>query len=576
MLEQTYKDIVLKVDYAFQPIVNIGTGFVVGYEALLRDTDKCGFKTIFQLFDEAFRDGALYALDLELRNKAFEKFGLINDGSFKLFYNLDNRLLLMPDYSFGNTCKIAKKYGIDEEQICFEISERGTLYNPSGISNIINSYKQQGFEIALDDFGTGVSGLKLLYYSEPTYIKLDKFFITDINQDSKKRHFCQTIIDMAHVMGMQVIAEGVENQKEYYICKDIGVDMIQGYFVAYPETNMSLLKFGYEKIQQLYKDDRRGDNIVKITEQHLTWIEPLNLNSTLYDLFVYFRNHPYALFIPIVDEKNRFVGIVEEVDIKQLSYSQYGLALAKNSSINKNIKPYIKKNLCVNIDWGIDKILQTINYDDGDLLGVFVLRDDKYMGFVNIKSLLQLSHLQNIEIAKDQNPLTKLYGNIKIQSFIVDALSVRDEIYHLVYFDFNDFKPFNDKYGFRVGNRAILMFADILKKYKNPNIFIGHIGGDDFFMGFCCYEYEKVFELTSIIMQEFKKIVKTLYIEQDLSNDCICTKDRFGIERKFGLLGVSCAVVEVVKSTGKSFDEEISKLKKYSKASETPLGVSLL
>lgn len=576
MLEAKWEEIILKLDYAMQPIVHTNTGFVFGYEALLRNTAQCGFNSIFACFDEAFRDGVLYSFDLELRDKAFAKFSKINNGNIKLFYNLDNRLLLMPDYSFGNTCKIAKKYGVDEEQICFEISERGTLYNPSSISNIINSYRQQGFEIALDDFGTGVSGLKLLYYSEPTYLKMDKFFISGIEKDSKKRHFCQSIIDMAHIMGMQVIAEGVETSKEYYICKEMGIDMLQGYLIAYPEIEEKNLLLNYDEIKELYKNDSRAENSVKITHEHIIYIKPLNIKSTLHDLFIYFKEHPEQLFIPIVDDYHRFLGIIEEVDIKQLSYSQYGLALAKNNAVNKKIKQYVKQSLSVGFDWDMDKILQTINYDSNELYGVFVLENEKYIGFVNIKNLLHLSYQRNLEIAKDQNPLTKLHGNSKIQDFIVEALHHNDNIHHLVYFDFNDFKPFNDSYGFRIGDRAILIFAEILKKYKASDIFIGHIGGDDFFMGFCCYSYEAVFALSEVIAQEFKNTVKTLHNEQDLENNCIYMKDRFGIERKFALLSVSCAIIEIVKSTDKSFDEEIAKLKKYSKLSETPLGVSLL
>ena len=78
---------------------------------------------------------------------------------------------------------------------------------------MLQRYKQSGYSIAIDDFGIGVSGLKLLYFSEANIIKLTGFYIK-YRSRLKEKLFCSSIIDMAHIMGMQVIAEGVETQKE--------------------------------------------------------------------------------------------------------------------------------------------------------------------------------------------------------------------------------------------------------------------------------------------------------------------------------------------------------------------------
>ena len=87
-------------------------------------------------------------------------------------------------------------------------------------------------------------------------------------------------------------------------------------------------------------------------------------------------------------------------------------------------------------------------------------------------------------MARDQNPLTKLPGNNSIGDHISASLEAQHPGRHtFVYFDFNDFKPFNDHYGFRQGDRAILLFAEIMQR-NLPGTFIGHIGGDDFFAAF--------------------------------------------------------------------------------------------
>jgi GGDEF domain-containing protein len=146
----------------------------------------------------------------------------------------------------------------------------------------------------------------------------------------------------------------------------------------------------------------------------------------------------------------------------------------------------------------------------------------------------------------------------------------------MLYFDFNDFKPFNDTYGFRQGDRAILIFAELLQKHLPLNSFIGHIGGDDFFVGFSCLTYEDVFAYASILQDEFKHSVISLYNKEDISNNCMVCMDRFNVQRKFDLLSVSCAIIEIGINTKKrNFDYTLGKIKKISKKLDIPVGVCL-
>jgi EAL domain-containing protein (putative c-di-GMP-specific phosphodiesterase class I) len=237
MLNEKWKRIVSKLDFAFQAIVHVKSGNIYAIEALLRHTDLVGFPSIFSCFDDAFNDGSLYQFDLELRKKALKKFSHLDIANIKLFYNLDNRLLYMPDFTYGNTAEILDALHMDKASICFELSERGTLQDPMALTNMVARYKQEGYNIAIDDFGTGISGLQLLYYAEADYIKLDRFFISSIESDAKKRLFCDSIISMAHTMGIKIIAEGIESVQEYYTCKDLGVDFLQGYFIQKPQLN---------------------------------------------------------------------------------------------------------------------------------------------------------------------------------------------------------------------------------------------------------------------------------------------------------------------------------------------------
>ena len=578
VLNKKWDKIIAKLDFAFQPIVNVKSGKLYAVEALLREYNEAGgFYSIFNLFDEAYHDGVLYQLDLELRELAVKKFATIKLDNIQLFYNIDNRLTYMPDLTYGNTTALLEKYGFDKRVLCFELSERGTIQDPRSVTNLVNRYKKEGFDIAVDDFGTGISGLQLLYYAEANFIKLDRFFINDIQCDTKKRLFCSSIINMAHIMGMKVIAEGLEKEEEYFTCKDIGVDLIQGYIIQKPKLDVSKIKPRYQEVNDMFINDKRNYQSNTIDKEKVEYIEPILYNTSLHDLFIYFKEHPINIFVPIVDSIGQLYGVIYEKDIKKISYSQYGVSLAKNDKNKSKLKKFIKPAISSEITWGVDKILEVYNADMSSSHGIFVTKNGKYHGFIDVNNLLSMSYNRNLEIAKDQNPLTKLPGNRQIDLFIAEAIEHKEALkHHIVYFDFNDFKPFNDIYGFRQGDRAITIFSQLLKKELSKDVFIGHIGGDDFFLGFRDKTYEEVYELTNSIQEKFTNEVKSLYTKEDRTRGFIEAKDRFGNLREFKLLGVCSAVVEISHITHSSvLDQVLGVIKKESKKYPNPLGISL-
>jgi EAL domain-containing protein (putative c-di-GMP-specific phosphodiesterase class I) len=297
-----WHQIIEKLDYAFQPIIHSHTGKIYAVEALIRNVQNIdGLNSIDDLFNLAFNNNYLYELDLQLREKAIKKFSTISIANIKLFYNLDNRIIYDHTLPYGNTYKILKKYNLDKNIICFELSEKGTSVEQNALASMIDRYKSSGYSIAIDDFGIGVSGLKLLYFSEANIIKIDRFFISNIDQDSKKKLFCSSMIEMAHIMGIQVIAEGVETINEFYTCKDIGTDFIQGFLVQKPTVFANEIKDTYDNILTFINQDKRNNPNARIDEEFIEAIPALNIDTSLYELFVHFKESTINNFVPIVD-----------------------------------------------------------------------------------------------------------------------------------------------------------------------------------------------------------------------------------------------------------------------------------
>lgn len=143
----------------------------------------------------------------------------------------------------------------------------------------------------------------------------------------------------------------------------------------------------------------------------------------------------------------------------------------------------------------------------------------------------------------DTNPLSKLPGNPSIQSKI-ERLIEKKEKFAVLYIDLNNFKAYNDVYGFEAGDNVIKTLANMLVKIvmpkPNSTDFIGHIGGDDFIV---ITSYEKAEDIAKKIVSNFNQIIPSFYNERDRQNGYIEAKDRQGNTVRFPLLGVAIGIV---------------------------------
>lgn len=546
MLHEKWNKLIRDADFAFQPIVNIYTGKIYAVEALIRNYEEAGFTTIDCIFDTAFSEKVLYALDIQLRQKAIHSFSLIPfSKNIKLFYNLDNRITMMPDFKVGCTSKILNDYSMDTSNICFELSEKHQFGNYAGVDKVVlNLYKQQGFDVAIDDFGTGFSGLQMLFNADPKFIKIDRFFIEDIHQSKKKKLFVSSIVQIAQAMGIFTIAEGVECEEEYIECKRLGCNMVQGFFVQKPTRHVYEILPTYEALKDISLKEKRESGKINNIEKYLQKIHYVCVDSDIESVYELLRENKNANFVPVLEKDLTPLGIIKETEIKSYIYSTYGKALLYNMT-KGSLKQLITHCGTVDINDPIEKILKIYAFDDQND-GVLITKDEKYVGYLSSKTLLDIINEKNIVDAKDQSPLTGLAGNRIINEFVATNME-KNEKMMMAYFDFDNFKPFNDYYGFRKGDRAITLFADILKSSVGfDDCLVGHVGGDDFFLGWNLKEddsFEKIYTIVTSIIDKFSNDIKSFYCEHGNSTGFIMAKNREGVIQKFPLMTVSAAVI---------------------------------
>ncbi len=566
-----------RVDHAFQPIVNIHTGNTFGFEALLRCHSEAGFSSIDHLFDTAYEQGLLHQVDLFLREKALEKFAAFKAKTHtKLFYNLDNRLFDSMDYAPGNTMTILDTHGYSQDDICFEISEKHKFQDNQDASKILAAYRFQGFKIAVDDCGTGFSGLQLIYYTEPDYIKIDRFFVQNMENDPKKRLVISTLVNFAHLMGSLVLAEGVETLEEYAQCKEIGCDMIQGYFVQRPTRKMAQLKSRYEIIAEISRTERRNGSFKdrSLITGEIKYIKPIFANCDILTVIDRFKKEEHTSFFPVINQHEEPVGLIQDTAFKEYIYSKFGRQLLENPSFGKEISRFITKIPIADIHSSVEKLIETYTQFNNNE-GLIMVDDMKYVGVLSTKAMLKLINEKNLTLARNQNPLTRLPGNTMIHEYFSESLADVSTVFHFIYFDFDNFKPYNDLYGFRNGDRQILMFADLLKKAgMSENRFIGHVGGDDFFMGIKGAATSVVKSEMGKLARTFKKNAESFYDKKSMESGFILAKDRDGQMRQIPLMTVSVAILELPENVARDCSIEeagniIAQLKKKAKQSES-------
>ncbi len=535
------------LDVAFQPVVDIHSGAIFGVEALLRGTDTLGFESIAAFFDRLYEENILYTFDLLLREKVIEKFCTIEGYSgLKLFYNLDNRVLEMTDFSKGNTHRLLQRYDLDHKAIVFEVSEHNEILNLDHFTQLMNHYEDEGFCIAIDDFGIGQSGYKLLYHCAPNIIKIDRFFLTSIDKDPKKKLLARNMVQLSTLMGCRVVAEGVETERELMACKEIGCHMVQGYYIQRPTLDCSLIVEKYLIDSIGFRGEKHSLSNQKIVLKRLEPLKSIMISDTM-ETLLDLLNQKGTYLVPVVDSAMHPMGIIHEHQLKAIACSPYGRSLTQNRSSNLSaLETYIEPIPVVDLTMPLETMIELFSLSQ-NAPGVLIVESSRYIGYLSAREMIEVVHERNLIRARDENPLTRLPGNFRINEYIANVIESGIESV-LVYFDFDHFKPYNDYYGFRNGDRVILLFAELMHKVLCTDYFKGHIGGDDFFVGAILDEtqtFEKVRGEIETLIATFSDEVQAFYEPADRERGCIVAEDRDGNSREFKLLGVSSVVIRM-------------------------------
>lgn len=523
----------------FQPIVSLNDASVIGYEALSRGPEKSDLFSPEKLFFAAEQCNRTWELDFLCRTKAIEKSRMLEKDKY-LFVNVDPKILKDEKFKKGFTKEFLEKNNISPDSIIFEITEKTAIEDYESFKNTLSNYVEQGYKIAIDDIGVGYSGLNTLLQTKPHYIKIDMSLVHDIDKDSFKQELMKTFVTLSKATNMNIIAEGIETKDELITLINLGVYAVQGFFLQRPagtfldipqnikDIIINSKKFIEGRLE--FSQNCIGDIAIKVPS--------FSLNSANKDIKNFFDSSSATGVCIVKDDYP--IGLIMRHNLDSTLATQYGVAvfMKRPVSLTMDYSPLI-------VDYydSITSVSKTAMNREAKKVYDYVIitRDRKYYGIVTIKNLLEYTTEFEKNYAKNLNPLTGLPGNEIINKKLIDMFGYKHD-FCVLYVDLNNFKIYNDCYGFENGDKILRFTSDLLqnelKKQFPYNSFLGHIGGDDFVI-IIESAIEKCYKFCNTIISEFDSGILNFFNEKDKNNGFIKAIDRKGNMDSFPLTAIA-------------------------------------
>ncbi|WP_300157968.1 GGDEF domain-containing protein [Solidesulfovibrio sp.] len=556
-----------RVRAVYQPIVNLRGGDVFAWEALARGPLKSPLESPAMLFDVAEEAGAVFALEKLCREAAIKGFSRRGQGA-RLFCNVHPRTLLDPQFTPGETRRLLDKYGMEPRDVVLEITERHSVKDFNLFHRTLAHYRDAGYGVAVDDVGTGYSGLFSIAEIKPDFMKIDMSLVRGVDANPVKRALLETMLTFSDKIGCRIVAEGIETEAELACCIRLGVHFGQGYFLGRPEcpavppreeVRLTIIRCA-SQVADGFKCSSPINDLAERTHQ----IPPY---ASVGEVKQFFDGNESVHAVAVVRE-GRPEGLIMSHHLDRVLSTPYGLALYLRRDVTRIMDP---SPLAVEWDTPVEVAAQAAMARDREKLydPILVTCRGRLAGMVSVRRILDALACVQVEMAKGANPLTGLPGNVAIEREIARRAEAGRPT-SFVYADLDNFKVFNDVYGFQDGDKAILMTARILGEalaaQGAPDDFLGHVGGDDFVI--LC-DAASVEPVCRAALAAFAAASPALFTAEDRERGYIEGQGRDGRVGRFPLLTVSMGVIDCAFAVPVTMDElglRAAAVKKYAKS----------
>ncbi len=530
-----------RVAMLYQAVINFDNGEVMGWEAFMRGPTGSFFHLPEMLFKYAEESGEALRLDRLCRSLALQRLKAFDDNQY-LFINVHPASLSDPNFTPEAVALELDANGLLPRNVVLEFTERHRVHDMNHYAKIFDAFRAVGFRIALDDVGTGQYSLRTISQLRPNYLKLDVSLIGSIDANPYNRVMVETLAYLAERIGARLIAVGIETETELSSLVSMGIFGGQGLILAPPSEHKATepvslplrASFTNESIQTL-----KCSVPIKELARPTIAVPARTTVKAVKDLLA---DKPPQTSVVVLQGK-RPVGLLMQYSMDRHLSTQFGMSLYYHRDVARimDCSPLIVEGSQAMEDVARKAMEResTKIYDD-----IVITEHNEFLGVVSVQRMLDNLAQTQVELAKGANPLTGLPGNVSIEKEL-EARS-RDHIpTSLIYVDLDNFKVYNDVFGFERGDRIILFAAQVLveaaKGHGSPGDFVAHVGGDDFLL---LAAPETAQAICEAAMNAFAAGTPSLYRKDDVERGYIIGKGRDGKTAKFPLTTLSIAMLD--------------------------------
>lgn len=233
-LTRELRDIIRRkrVTTLFQPIVHAKDTTVFGYEILTRGPASSSFRNSDMLFSFAREAKLSWALEAIALEGALKRLRQVDLRDRKFLLNLEAEMFGESEFRIHEMVSFFAEH---KGNFVFELTERAAIEDYAQFRELLNEFRAKGIEVAIDDAGSGYASLEAIAALAPDYLKVTKGLVSTLKDEPIKQDLVRMLVDLASKIGAKTIAEGIETIDEYETCRDLGIDLIQGYYFARPQ-----------------------------------------------------------------------------------------------------------------------------------------------------------------------------------------------------------------------------------------------------------------------------------------------------------------------------------------------------
>jgi EAL domain-containing protein (putative c-di-GMP-specific phosphodiesterase class I)/CheY-like chemotaxis protein len=238
-LTRELRDIIRRkrVTTLFQPIVWARESTIFGYELLTRGPAGSSFRNSDMLFSFAREAKLAWALEAIALEGALRRLRDMDLGDRKFLLNLEAEMFGESEFRIH---EMISYFAEHRGNFVFELTERAAIEDYATFRKLLDEFREKGIEVAIDDAGSGYASLEAIAALSPDYLKITKGLISTLADEPIKQDLVRMLVDLAAKTGAKTLAEGIETVEEYESCRELGIDLLQGYYLAHPHEQLAL------------------------------------------------------------------------------------------------------------------------------------------------------------------------------------------------------------------------------------------------------------------------------------------------------------------------------------------------